>query len=144
MERSRWGHSAEFNRFQTGTPAVIWAPGNKARVVSGITSHLDIPATLMPLLGVRNPPSDYSQGMNLLDPGYHREYAVAADWNRLAYLGEKGKVAFPINATGSAKRDEVTDGNDHAIADADQAKRNISPAIAEMMQNLTRFSRPKG
>ena len=144
MERSRWGHSAEFNRFQTGTPAVIWAPGNKARVVSGITSHLDIPATLMPLLGVRNPPSDYSQGMNLLDPGYHREYAVAADWNRLAYLGEKVKVAFPINATGSAKRDEVTDGNDHAIADADQAKRNISPAIAEMMQNLTRFSRPKG
>lgn len=143
MERSRWGHSAEFNRFQTSTPAVIWAPGNKARVVSGISSHLDIPATLMPLLGVRNPPSDYSQGMNLLDPAYHREYAVAADWNRLAYLGEKVKVAFPINATGGAKRDEVTDGNDHAIADPAQAKRDISPAIAEMMQNLRRFSRPK-
>jgi membrane-anchored protein YejM (alkaline phosphatase superfamily) len=143
MERSRWGHSAEFNRFQTSTPAVIWAPGNKARVVTGISSHLDIPATLMPLLGVRNPPSDYSQGMNLLDPAYHREYAVAADWNRLAYLGEKIKIAFPINATGGAKRDEVTDGNDHPIADPAQAKRDISPAIAEMMQNLRRFSRPK-
>jgi membrane-anchored protein YejM (alkaline phosphatase superfamily) len=143
MERSRWGHSAEFNRFQTSTPAVIRVPGVKPRVVSGITSHLDIPATLMPLLGVRNPPSDYSQGMNLLDPAYHRDYAVAADWNRLAYLGEKVKVAFPINATGGAKRDEVTDGNDHAIADPAQAKQKISPAIAEMMQNLTRFSRPK-
>ena len=144
MERSRWGHSAEFNRFQTGTPAVIWAPGNKAHVVNGISSHLDIPATLMPLLGVRNPPSDYSQGMNLLDPGYHRDFAVAADWNRLAYLGEKVKVAFPINATGGAKRDEITDGNDNAITDPAQAKRDIGPAIAEMMQNLTRFSRPKG
>jgi membrane-anchored protein YejM (alkaline phosphatase superfamily) len=144
MERSRWGHSAEFNRFQTSTPAVIWAPGNKPRVVSGITSHLDIPATLMPLLGVRNPASDYSQGMNLLDPAYHRNYAVAADWNRLAYLGENAKVAFPINATGGAKRDEVTDGDDHAIADPARAKQKISPAIAEMMQNLTRFSRPKG
>jgi membrane-anchored protein YejM (alkaline phosphatase superfamily) len=143
MERSRWGHSAEFNRFQTSTPAVIRVPGVKPRVVSGITSHLDIPATLMPLLGVRNPPSDYSQGMNLLDPAYHRDYAVAADWNRLAYLGEKVKVAFPINATGGAKRDEVTDGNDHAIADPLRAKQQISPAIAEMMQNLTRFSRPK-
>jgi membrane-anchored protein YejM (alkaline phosphatase superfamily) len=30
MERSRWGHSAEFNRFQTGTPAVIRVPGNAA------------------------------------------------------------------------------------------------------------------
>lgn len=144
MERSRWGHSAEFNRFQTGTPGVIWVPGNKPRVVSGITSHLDIPATLMPLLGVRNPPSDYSLGMDLLDPGYHREYAVAADWNRLAYMGEKIKVAFSVNAQGGAKRDEVTDGDDHAIADHAQAKREISPAIMEMMQNLTRFSRPKG
>ena len=144
MEISRWGHSAEFNRFQTSTPAVIWVPGSKPRVVSGITSHLDIPATLMPLLGVRNPPSDYSQGMNLLDPAFHRDYAVAADWNRLAYLGEKVKVAFPINATGGAKRDEVTDGNDREIADPTQAKQEISPAIAEMMKNLTRFSRPKG
>lgn len=143
MERSRWGHSAEFNRYQTGTPAVVWVPGNKPRVIAGITSHLDIPATLMPLLGVRNPPSDYSQGMNLLDPGYHREYAVAADWNRLAYLGEKFKVAFPINATGGAIRDEVTDGNDYAIDDPAQAKREIRPAIVEMMENLTRFSRSK-
>jgi hypothetical protein len=69
---------------------------------------------------------------------------VAADWNRLAYLGEQVKVAFPINATGSAKRDEITDGNDRAIADPLQAKRDIAPAMAEMMQNLTRFSRPKG
>jgi hypothetical protein len=143
MERSRWGHSAEFNRYQTGTPAVVWVPGNKPRVIAGITSHLDIPATLMPLLGVRNPPSDYSQGMNLLDPGYHREYAVAADWNRLAYLGEKFKVAFPINATGGAIRDEVTDGNDYAIDEPAQAKREIRPAIVEMMENLTRFSRSK-
>ncbi|NJD35715.1 MAG: DUF3413 domain-containing protein [Betaproteobacteria bacterium] len=144
MEISRWGHSAEFNRFQTSTPAVVWVPGNKPRVVSGITSHLDIPATLLPLLGVRNPPSDYSQGMNLLDPAYRRDYAVAADWNRLAYIGEKVKVAFPVNAQGGAKRDEVTDGNDRAIADAVQAKRDIAPAMTEMMQNLTRFSRPKG
>ena len=144
MEISRWGHSAEFNRFQTSTPAVIWVPGSKPRVVQGITSHLDIPATLMPLLGVRNPPSDYSQGMNLLDPAYRRDYAVAADWNRLAYLGENFKVAFPINATGGAKRDEVTDGNDNAVADPTKVKQTISPAIAEMMKNLTRFSRPKG
>lgn len=144
MEISRWGHSAEFNRYQTSTPAVLWVPGSKPRVVTGITSHLDIPATLMPLLGVRNPPSDYSQGMNLLDPAFHREYAVAADWNRLAYLGENFKVAFPINATGGAKRDEVTDGNDHPVADPAQVKQTISSAIAEMMKNLTRFSRQKG
>jgi membrane-anchored protein YejM (alkaline phosphatase superfamily) len=82
MERGRWGHSAEFNRFQTSTPAVIYVPGQQPRVITGISSHLDIPATLMPLLGVKNPASDYSLGKNLLDPKFHRDYAVAADWNR--------------------------------------------------------------
>ena len=45
----------------------------------------------MPLLGVKNPPSDYSHGYDLLAPGYHRDYAVAADWNRVAYLGNDFK-----------------------------------------------------
>ena len=144
MERStRWGHAAEFNRYQTSTPAVLWVPGEKPRVVSGITSHLDMPATVMPLLGVRNPPADYSQGQNLLAADFHRDYAVAADWHRVAYIGEKYKVAFPINATGVV-RTEVLDGDDRPVADREQAKSEIRPATVEIMNNLTRFSRPKG
>lgn len=144
MERSRWGHSAEFNRFQTGTPAVLWVPGQAPRVERGITSHLDIPATLLALLGVRNPPRDYSMGHNLLAPDFHRDYAVAADWNRLAYLGMDYKVAFPINATGAAARDEVTDGNDRPLADPVAAKTAIRSAMLEMMGNLKRFAQPRG
>lgn len=142
MERSRWGHSAEFNRFQTSTPAVIYAPGQAPRVVSGISSHLDIPATLLPLLGVRNDPADYSQGKNLLAADFRRDYAVAADWNRIAYLGTDYKVAFPYNASG-AVREEVTDGDDQPISEPDKARDAIRPAAIEIMQNLGRFSRQK-
>lgn len=142
MERQRWGHSADFNRFQTSTPAVLWVPGEKARVVRGITSHLDIPATLMPLLGVANPPADYSMGQNLLAADYQRSYAVAADWNRIAYMGKDFKVTFPVNATGSAVRNDVTDGDDRPVTDPAAAKREIRSAMVEMMQNLTRFARP--
>lgn len=140
MERGRWGHSAEFNRFQTGTPAVIRVPGQAPRVVAGITSHLDIPATLMPLLGVKNPPSDYSHGYDLLAPGYHRDYAVAADWNRIAYIGNDFKVSFPVNALG-AIRNEVTDGDDRPLADSGGVIKAIRTAMLEIMGNLTRFSR---
>ena len=128
MERSRWGHSAEFNRFQTSTPAAIYVPGQAPRVVKGITSHLDIPATLLPLLGVRNPATDYSLGQNLLDPAYHRDYAVAGDWNRIAYLGDDFKIAFPVNAAGAVKN-EVTDGDDRALADAAKVKTAIRPVM---------------
>ena len=143
MERSRWGHSAEFNRFQTSTPAVIHVPGQAPRVVKGITSHLDIPATLLPLLGVRNPATDYSLGQNLLDPAYHRDYAVAGDWNRIAYLGDDFKIAFPVNAAGAVKN-EVTDGDDRAFADAAKVKVAIRPVMVEMMKNLTRFIKRHG
>ena len=143
MERSRWGHSAEFNRFQTSTPAVIHVPGQAPRVVKGITSHLDIPATLLPLLGVRNPATDYSLGQNLLDPAYHRDYAVAGDWNRIAYLGDDFKIAFPVNAAGAVKN-EVTDGDDRVLADAAKVKVAIRPVMVEMMKNLTRFNRRAG
>ncbi len=140
MERGRWGHSAEFNRFQTGTPAVIRVPGQVPRIVSGITSHLDIPATLMPLLGVKNPPADYSHGHDLLAPDYRRDYAVAADWNRIAYLGKDFKVSFPVNALG-AIRNEVTDGDDHPLADSSAVIGAIRTAMLEIMANLSRFSR---
>ena len=143
MERSRWGHSAEFNRFQTSTPAVIHVPGQAPRVVKGITSHLDIPATLLPLLGVRNPATDYSLGQNLLDPAYHRDYAVAGDWNRIAYIGDDFKIAFPVNAAGAVKN-EVTDGDDRAFADAAKVKVAIRPVMVEMMKNLTRFTKRHG
>jgi membrane-anchored protein YejM (alkaline phosphatase superfamily) len=140
MERGRWGHSAEFNRYQTGTPAVIRVPGQAARVISGISSHLDIPATLMPLLGVKNPPADYSHGYDLLAADFHRDYAVAADWNRIAYLGDDFKVSFPINALG-AVRNEATDGDDRPLADSSGVYRAIRSAMLEIMGNLSRFSR---
>jgi membrane-anchored protein YejM (alkaline phosphatase superfamily) len=92
---SRWGHAADFNRFQTSTVAVLWVPGQNARRISGISSHLDLPATLMPLLGVQNPPADFSLGQNLLAADFHRDYAVAAGWNSIAYLGEKVQDLVP-------------------------------------------------
>lgn len=143
MERGRWGHAADFNRFQTSTVAVLWVPGQNARRISGISSHLDLPATLMPLLGVQNPPADFSLGQNLLAADFHRDYAVAAGWNSIAYLGEKFKISFPVNASGVV-RVQVLDDDDRPVSDRDQAKSEIRPAMVEMMNNLTRFSRPKG
>lgn len=143
MERDRWGHAADFNRFQTSTAAVLWVPGQNARRISGISSHLDLPSTLMPLLGVQNPPADYSLGQDLLAADFHRDYAVAAGWNRIAYIGEKFKISFPVNASGVV-RDQVLDDDDRPVSDRDHAKSEIRPAMVEMMNNLTRFSRPKG
>jgi len=48
-----------------------------------------------------------------------------------------------VNAAG-AVRDEVLDEDDHPVSDRERAKNEIQAAMVEMMNNLTRFSRPKG
>lgn len=79
----------------------------------------------------------------MLAADFHRAYAVAADWQRVAYIGEKFKIAFPVNAAGVI-RQEALDNDDRPLSDPGQAKSEIRPAMLEIMNNLTRFSRPKG
>ena len=52
----------------------------------GITSHQDIVPTLLSMLGVSNPSSDYSNGQNLFNTSYHRDYIFSANWNNNAIL----------------------------------------------------------
>lgn len=141
MERSRWGHNTEFNRYQTGTVAVLSIPGQAPRAVRGITSHIDLPATLLPLLGVRNPPRDYSLGQDLLAADYHRDYAVSADTTRIAYLGEGFKVSFPLRGA-DRHHGPVSDGDDRPL-DVEQQEAIRGPLRAarlELLQDLGRFS----
>lgn len=65
MERGHWGHNSAFNDDQLRVPLVLWVPGLPPREVTRLTSHVDLPATLLPLLGVENPPSAYSLGTSL-------------------------------------------------------------------------------
>ena len=95
MERSRWGHNTEFNRYQTGTVAVLSIPGQAPRAVRGITNHIDLPAAPA-AAGRTQSARDYSLGQDLLAADYHRDYAVSADTTRIAYLGEASKVSFPL------------------------------------------------
>ena len=50
------------------------------------------------------------------------------------------KVSFPLNATGAAKN-EATDGDDRPLDDAAGAKAAIGPAMSEILEGLSRFSR---
>ncbi|MBR6373931.1 MAG: sulfatase-like hydrolase/transferase, partial [Victivallales bacterium] len=82
FEKGRLGHNSAFVEEQIRTPLVIHVPGQGHNVVSHITSHTDIVATLAPLLGVRNNASDYTVGQNLLSPDYSRDSYVVCGWDK--------------------------------------------------------------
>ncbi len=137
MEKGRWGHNSEFHEEQTRTPLVIWIPKTGSSISDQMTSHLDIAPTLLPLLGVTNPASDYSLGHNLLS-GYHRRHTVIADWSRVAYVEQDYKVIIPFKRAGFIQT-KVTTGDDQEIKDTSAFLSEHKDIIPSLMRELSLF-----
>lgn len=138
MEKGHWGHNSSFVEEQTRTPLVLWVPGTAPRKVKDLTCHLDIPATLLPLLGVTSPPESYGLGFNLLGPPVHN-FTVLGDWHTLAYVDNEYKATFRYN--GISPNQDVMTRNDQEIADPEIFYQSHKPELVKIMKDLTRFSK---
>ncbi len=136
MEKGRWGHNSTFSEEQTRTPLVIWAPGRSPRQIESITSHLDIPATLMTLLGVTNPAQDYSEGIDLLADA-ERTYTVVSGWDTIAYVDNEDKAIFPMNVLGDKI---VTTKADVEVKNPDAFYQKHQPVLIQVMKDMSQFS----
>ena len=83
LEHGRWGHGSAFVDEQIHVPLVMRIPGQSARVIETVTSHLDIVPSLLPAFGVTNPPADYALGARR---GARRAAAHARDRQRMVGL----------------------------------------------------------
>lgn len=140
MENGFWGHNSTFSDPQTRTPLVLWVPGAAPAVHDKLTSHLDLPATIMPLLGVANPAADYSVGVSLLS-GEKREHVLLSDWSHVGYVDDKVKITLPLNVQGGVGK-KVAGPRDQML-NAHQAQtlfQNEQGHLVGMMQELGRFS----
>lgn len=139
MENGYWGHNSQFTHEQTHVPFVLAVPGEAPAVLNQLTSHLDIPATLMPLLGTTSPAEDYSLGHSVLT-GPARSYAVFADWNRVAYMDDKYKLVFPLKSSGYTPT-PVTDLDDTPVANGEAILAQYQNAMLGVLKDLGKFRR---
>lgn len=140
MEKGRWGHNSDFVEEQVRTPFVIRVPGRTPQRIDRLTSHLDIPATLMPFLGVKNPAADYSLGTSMID-GPPRRFAVMASWDEMTFRDEQYKASFPFKG-GSLINITLRDGSDAPLPDIKAFFSQRQQEIAELMHDSVRFQRP--
>ncbi|HTO53251.1 MAG TPA: sulfatase-like hydrolase/transferase [Myxococcota bacterium] len=143
MEKGRWGHASAFSEEQTRVPLLLYVPGEPPRDVERMTSHLDLPATILRLLGVSNPPSDYSLGYDLLN-GPGRSFTVVSGWDDLAYVDVDHKIVLPIGRIELSRR-KVTSRDDGELpprqpnlAEEDHSR------VLDLLRDLTRFGRQRG
>lgn len=139
MEHGYWGHNSTFVDQQVRTPLVIRVPGKPARTDDRMTSHMDIIPTIMPLLGVTNPASDYATGYNLMGEA-RRTHTYISDWSRIVYVDNDVKIAQPISIQGYAGR-QVTSAGDQAVPLEQEGKilRKKQPKMLQMVQDLSKF-----
>jgi membrane-anchored protein YejM (alkaline phosphatase superfamily) len=138
MEHGRWGHNSDFVREQIQVPLVIHVPGREPETVDRMTSHLDLPATILGFLGVTNPPDDYSLGIDLFG-GEVRSNTVLASWDNLVYVDAESFAVFPLKGH-NLWRQRYCDRNGVPLPDPDAYLRTRRPRLLEIMRELRRFT----
>jgi membrane-anchored protein YejM (alkaline phosphatase superfamily) len=93
-----WGHGSNFTRWQTQTPMIIRAPGQRsAQVEQRLSLHQDVVPTLMKrALGCSSPVTDYSNGADLKVLPDQRG-TIISSYMATAYLMEGVVVDRAIN-----------------------------------------------
>lgn len=140
MEDGYWGHNSTFSDPQTRTPLVVWMPGRAPATYDKLTSHLDLVPTIMPLLGVTNPTSDYSSGINLFSKEQH-EYIILSDWSHVGFKDSQVKITLPVSQGAIGKK--IVGPHDEKLtsAQAQSLFRGEQKNLVDMMQELGRYTR---
>ncbi len=140
MEKGHWGHghNAVFPEEQIHVPMVLSIPGSTSRVVNYTTSHLDIPATILPMLGVVSDPQDYSFGDSLLAKS--RNSFVVGNYNYISYIDPDYKLTFPFTGkTAFQVRVQKADDNLVTRAERNSVYLKYQNTIDNLFRDTSRF-----
>ena len=98
MENGHWGHGHGnyFPEQQIRVPLVLSIPGYRAQSFDHVTSHLQIPKTLMTYLGTSTPAEAYTLAGDLFQS---EDFLVLGNYNYLGIKNGDSKLVFPF--TGS-------------------------------------------
>jgi len=116
-EKGHLGHGSDVTREQIHVPAFVAGPGVPRGVHALPTGHADLAPTILALLGDRNPPERWSDGISMLDVEAHPDRFVLSTvgWEpRHALVGRDLKVRMLAGA-GS----QITDLDDRPLEHGD-------------------------
>ena len=113
-ENGFFGHNSAFTRYQTSVPFIVKFPKNMQNIefanLDGLTSHNDVVPSLLSLIGVTNKPTDYSNGGNIFNKEFKRNFAFCANWNNNAILTDD-KIYVFSNLPNKMFSNEVRDSS---------------------------------
>jgi membrane-anchored protein YejM (alkaline phosphatase superfamily) len=136
LEHGRWGHGSAFIDEQMRVPLVMRIPGQGARVIDTVTSHLDIVPSILPALGVTNPASDYGVGADVVRGVPARDHIIASEWSGFAYIDPQLIATIPLSGGFDA---DVRRHGDAAPIPALTFLQSHSAQLADVMAEMSTF-----
>jgi membrane-anchored protein YejM (alkaline phosphatase superfamily) len=109
-EQGYFAHNSAFTKTQVNVTFMIKMPGNQQSEYTNLSSHNDLVPTLLTYMGVKNPTSDYSNGINLLNDQLERDYIFTANWNNNAVITNDNTYVFS-NLPNKMFKSEVRDND---------------------------------
>ncbi len=131
------GHNSAFSLAQINTPLIFKLPNQQHKVINKMTSHLDIPATLLSMLGVKNPAHDYSCGSDIFAKDYKRSYCYIAKWNKNAIV-TKNYTHIYSNLPNKLLKSEIRD-TPHYQLQKEKPKDGIEKILVKVLEENRRF-----
>ncbi len=136
FEKGYYGHNQGYSEEEVRVPLLFYRPGRAPAVVNSVTSHLDLPAALLGLAGVKNPPSDYSSGRDLFASG-DREFVTSFSWDTAAIIRGGETLVMPLEAYRGGVT--VYDG-DYQEAGKERVK-GFTPLLLSFQKEAKRFTK---
>lgn len=137
-ENGHWGHTGNFTPEQVRVPLLLRGPGVEPGSERRPTSHVDVPATLLELLGADpRMRARWTLGGNLFAPEERRE-RVAASWEDVGLWTERGLLRVPREpAAGMAI--SVWDERWRLVADQRAALEGSAGSLERLAEECGRF-----
>ena len=134
-----WGHTSSFSPQQVEVPMFVRGPGVEPGVETRPTSHVDVPNSLLELMGAdRERRGDYGLGESLFDPPEERSRVVAG-WSDIGLWADSGIFNIPLDVDGGEL--EVYDRHWRLVSDRRRRCRAEADALERMARECVRFLR---
>lgn len=99
FDRGYTGHNHSYSKEEVSVPLVFYHPDMKPKIITQKTSHMDIPQTILEILRVKNPKTDYSQGKNLFKDNEWK-YIPVFSWSDSGIIFEDYTMVVPLSTYG--------------------------------------------
>jgi membrane-anchored protein YejM (alkaline phosphatase superfamily) len=138
-EHGFFGHNSAFTIEQTKVPMIIYVPWIKEKTYENMTSHLDIPATMLHLLGYKDSPGIYSDGFSMIDNASKRNFNIACGWNNCSYFSGDYYVNFSME-TYNTGFFEIRDRDYREIPYDKEKMANLYQNLMKVIKDFNKFS----